>query len=86
MGFTRVLALSNFDLLSFLPLSCSLPGSTFYTQLAIKTTVVPLGPVALLWTYARCAKPVNRRKARTVAAKLSLLWVEMVLTTGACVV
>lgn len=68
--------------MSFLPLACSLPSSDFYTLLAIKTTILPLGPVALVWTYALCAKPGKRRKARQTAAKLSLLWVEIVLTAG----
>ena len=82
--FTRVISLCNFDVLSFLPLSCCVPNSNFYTHLLIKCTLLPLGPVALLWTHALCAKPDKRRKARQSAAKLSLLWLEMVLTTGEC--
>ena len=83
--FARVLAVSNFDVVSVLPLACSLPSAAdFYTQLALKTTVLPLGPVTLLWVYASCAKPAKRRKARQTAARLSLLWAEMVLTTGEC--
>lgn len=82
LSFARVLSVSNFDLLTFLPLSCSLPNSNFFSLLLLKTTVLPLGPVAMLWTYALCAKPDGRRQARQTAAKLSLLWVEMVLTTG----
>ena len=77
---TRVLAFSNLDLLSYLPLACSLPSSTFYHTLLLKTTILPLGPVALLWIHAFCAKPDKRCAARQSAARFSLLWVEMVLT------
>ena len=83
--FSRFLSLSNFDLLTFMPLGCSIPRSTFYTSLLLKSTALPLGPVALLWIWATLmTKPGKRDGAKKTAAKLSLLWVEMVLPSGKC--
>ena len=73
--FVRILALTNFDVFVF-GAGCSIPHATFYTTLALKTTVLPLGPVVLLWIWAGVTKK------RRVAAKISLLWIEIVLTTG----
>ena len=80
MTFSRLLALANFDLVTVLPLGCSLSDSTFYTVLTLKTTALPLGPVALLWIWALANPGKGQENAKT-AAKLSLLWLEMVLTT-----
>ena len=77
--FIGVLAVCNFDLVTFVPIGCS--GLDFYSTLALKTTALPLGPVALLWIWAR-ARAKNRSEAQKTAAKISLLWVEMVLPAG----
>ena len=76
--FVEILAVSNFDVLTF-GHGCIVPHATFYTDMALKSTVLPLGPVALLWIWAVLkGKPDNRK----TATKFSLLWVEMVLTIG----
>ena len=74
--------MSNFDVLTF-GHGCVFPHATFYTDMALKTTVLPLGPVALLWTWA--VLKANSSSRRT-AAKFSLLWIEMVLTVGKFIV
>ena len=78
--FVQLLALSNFDFLTF-GAGCATPRATFYTTLAIKTTILPLGPCVLLWIWAAVS---DQRGVRTTAAKLSLLWIELVLTGGEC--
>ena len=75
--FTQILSLSNFDVLMFFRPSCSSPSATFYTTLLFKTTLLPLGPVALLWIWAALGT-----KRNSTAAKLSLLYLELVVTTG----
>ena len=82
--FVRILSLSNFELFTF-GAGCAIPHATFYTQLAIKTTLLPLGPVMLLWIRAvlKRGSPAQRRAQAQNAAKFALLWLELVLPTGA---
>ena len=78
--FSRILGLSNFELLTFFPLGCSVQNATFYTNLTISTTVLPLGPVVLLCICAALRTNAGKRNAAwQSAAKLSLQWIEMVL-------
>ena len=52
-----------------------------YAQV-LKTTLLPLGPPALLWIWAVIVTKRGNRRAWGVCYKLSLFWIEMVLTTG----
>ena len=80
--FVQVLGVSNFDIFNIFYFKCALPTATFYTTLAVKCTLFPLGPVALLWTWANLGvTPAQRGAAYRKAAKLSLLWIEVILTT-----
>ena len=61
---------------------CTLVGSHRVAGVAAKTTVLPFGPVAALWTWAalKAGNSSARRAARKTAAKLSLIWIETILT------
>ena len=81
--FARSLGVANFDVLGFLPMNCVLPESSFYTKLLIKT-VAPIVPLALLWSrplaYTFTGAHETRRLASLhLAAKMSLVWLELIL-------
>ena len=50
-------------------------------MLVLRTTVFPLGPPALLFIWAAVVK-AGKREAYLTASKLSLFWIEMILTAG----
>ena len=92
-SFVQLLSLSNVEILSFLPVECSIPDSSFYTTLLFKTTVLPLAPIAMVWMYFMIRTGMARHKngnspsettfcaATKRSAKLSLYWIGFTLPT-----
>ena len=82
-SFIQLLSLSNVEVFQFLPLKCSMPTSTFYSKLLITTTLLPLGPIAMVWIFFMFRAGARRRplEAAKKAAKCSLYWIDIVLPT-----
>ena len=66
------------------PMRCVLPESTFYTKLLIQT-IGPLVPITLLWgrhvAHKLGGTKQKQKESSHFAAKYSLLWLELVLTS-----
>ena len=84
-SFAAALGVSNLDVLGFVPVNCIWPHTTFYHKLFVKT-VGPLVPLVLLWMlpFSKAIRGITGEaydKAWQLAAQLSLLWIELVLTS-----
>jgi hypothetical protein len=83
VSFARVLGATNLGVLRFVPLGCVMPQSSFYTKLEIKT-IGPIIPLVLLWIRPAVHTVTGAQhveKSAQFAAKYSLLWLELTLTS-----
>ena len=83
-AFASFIGVTNLNFFSLVPVGCVFSEVTFYTKLLVKT-IGPIVPLVLLW-----ARPVGhiftgnrarREQSSLFAAKFSLLWLELVLTS-----
>ena len=74
------LGLANLDFLKFVPSVCVYPDLDYYNALLVKT-IGPLVVVALFWAWP-LSKAIQGKPyagSRVTAAKMSLVWLELVL-------
>lgn len=80
----EILGAANFDAFIFLPIGCIFPtiGTRFYVILLVKT-IGPIVPVVVLWTWARvgCRGRSEMPQRFQDAAHMTILWVQLVLTS-----
>ena len=85
LTFSRLLGVANLDGIALIPMGCAFPKATFYSKLVAKT-MGPLVPILLLWarpTFHTLTGAVKwqRQQSARFAAKYSLLWIELTLTS-----
>ena len=80
--FAAALGVSNFDILSFIPVTCLFPATTFYDKLLF-STLAPLVPIALLWLPAFKKRITGMRSTsdEQSATRWSLFLLEFIVSS-----
>ena len=85
--FAAALGVSNFDILSFIPVTCLFPATTFYHKLLL-STLAPLGVITLFWlpAFKRRITGTRSTKAERTAANWSIFLLEFIVSSVSTVV